>query len=225
VRRVGGTPSAASPACSTARRPRRRANRSASSTGDVAKVLRLMSDNAALLVPGRLPFGKQKFASALRAGREAGGRRGVAESKVICDWTSASPPGETVMPREGALHFDARLQADALPARARWPLGPDANLMSGDCSRSSRRPTDRAVTTAHQRATGWPRARERDMAYTRRRPAMGRESKANKGDHKVTKAAGRPKAKAPRGKPANPGGRAAKRSPVARRAAPRGTGH
>jgi hypothetical protein len=59
------------------------------------------------------------------------------------------------------------------------------------------------------------------MADTRKRPAMGRESKANKGDHKVTKAAGRPNAKAPQGTPAPPGGRAAK---GARPAAPPPTG-
>jgi hypothetical protein len=56
------------------------------------------------------------------------------------------------------------------------------------------------------------------MADTRRRPSMDRESKANKGDRKVVKAAKHPKAKAPRGKPARPGAGTAKRSPARRKA-------
>lgn len=59
------------------------------------------------------------------------------------------------------------------------------------------------------------------MADTRRRAAMDRESKANKAGHKVAKAAKRPKAKAPRGKPARPGAGTAKRSPARRKATAR----
>src|SRR6266568_7079229 len=79
----------------------------ASSAGDVPKVLRLMADDAVFLVPGRPPFGKQEFAAASSAMRDVQleGTNDIEELKVLGDWAFCiSRVAVSVTPRGGATY-------------------------------------------------------------------------------------------------------------------------
>ena len=112
------------------------ATRIASSTaGDHAAVLRLMTDDAVFMTPGREPFGREAFAAAAQALQNVRmeGTSNIRELEVLGDWaylrafvqvTTTMPDGQT-MRRAGYTLTILRKQRDG-----RWLLARDANLMT-----------------------------------------------------------------------------------------------
>ena len=109
---------------------------SATRDGDVDTVLSLMTDDVVFLVAGQPPFGKQKFAEALRAPVGAklpkiDGRNDIQEIRVFGDWAymwtrlsvEMTPPGGAPMKRAG--HTLSVLRRTG----GRWQLARDANLL------------------------------------------------------------------------------------------------
>ena len=111
---------------------------SATRSGDIDTVLSLMTDDVVFLVAGQPPFGKQKFAEALRA--PAGiampridGRSDIQEIHVAGDlafmWTrltvEVTPPGGGGAPLKRAGHTLSVLRKSG----GRWQLARDANLL------------------------------------------------------------------------------------------------
>ena len=109
---------------------------SATKAGDVDTVLSLMTDDVVFLVAGQAPFGKQKFAEALRAPVGAklpkiDGRNDIQEIRVFGDWAymwtrlsvEMTPPGGAPMKRAG--HTLSVLRKTG----GRWQLARDANLL------------------------------------------------------------------------------------------------
>ena len=109
---------------------------SATRDGDVDTVLSLMTDDVVFLVAGQPPFGKQKFAEALRAPVGAklpkiDGRNDIQEIRVFGDWAymwtrlsvEMTPPGGAPMKRAG--HTLSVLRKTG----GRWQLARDANLL------------------------------------------------------------------------------------------------
>ncbi|RQH02239.1 YybH family protein [Paraburkholderia dinghuensis] len=107
----------------------------ASTAGDTAKVLSLMTDDVVFMVPGMEPFGKAEFAaaSASQAGMRIDGTARIVELQVLGDWAfirnyidiSVTPPGATQAVRRAGytltlLHRDAG---------GRWLLARDANFV------------------------------------------------------------------------------------------------
>jgi uncharacterized protein (TIGR02246 family) len=109
----------------------------ASSAGDVPKVLSLMSDDAVFLVPGRPPFGKQEFAAASLAMRDVTleGTNEIVELKVLGDWAfCVSRVAVTVTPRDAATFRRSghTLSLFRREPNGAWVLARDANLMTGE---------------------------------------------------------------------------------------------
>ncbi len=106
----------------------------ASSAGDVPKVLSLLADDAVFLVPGRPPFGKQEFAAASSAMRDVQlqGTNDIEELEVLGDWAfcisrvavSVTPRGGTTSRRSGYTLSLFRREPNGC-----WVLARDANLM------------------------------------------------------------------------------------------------
>lgn len=109
---------------------------SATQGGDIDTVLSLMTDDVVFLVVGQPPFGKQKFAEAMRA--PAGGklpkiegRNDIQEIRVCGDWAwmwtrldvEVTPPGGAPMKHAG--HTLSVLRKTG----GRWQLARDANLL------------------------------------------------------------------------------------------------
>jgi uncharacterized protein (TIGR02246 family) len=65
---------------------------SATRAGDIATVLSLMTEDVVFLVPGAQPFGKEKFAAAMRPAAQAvpmpkfDGHSEIQEIRVVGDW-------------------------------------------------------------------------------------------------------------------------------------------
>src|SRR4249919_4018881 len=79
---------------------------SATKAGDLATVLSLMTDDVVFLVAGQAPFGKQRFAEALKAPTAASmpkidGHSDIQEVRIVGDWAfmwtrlsvEMTPPG------------------------------------------------------------------------------------------------------------------------------------
>jgi uncharacterized protein (TIGR02246 family) len=108
----------------------------ATRNGDVETVLSLMTDDVVFLVVGQPPFGKQKFAAAMRAPAgtkmpKIDGRNDIQEIRVRGDWAwmwtrlgvEVTPPGGAPMKRAG--HTLSVLRKTG----GRWKLARDANLL------------------------------------------------------------------------------------------------
>jgi len=111
---------------------------SATRSGDIDTVLSLMTDDVVFLVAGQPPFGKQKFAEALRAPAgtalpKIDGRSDIQEVHVAGDlafmWTKltveVTPPGGGA-PLKRAGHTLSVLRKSG----GRWQLARDANLLA-----------------------------------------------------------------------------------------------
>jgi uncharacterized protein (TIGR02246 family) len=112
---------------------------SATRAGDLATVLSLMTDDVVFLVPGAAPFGKQKFAEAMKPAAPAGpmpkfdGRSEIQEISVVGDWAfmwtrltvEVTPPGGG-RPMRRAGHTLSVLRKVA----GRWLLARDANMLT-----------------------------------------------------------------------------------------------
>ena len=111
---------------------------SATRAGDLATVLSLMTDDVVFLVPGAPPFGKQKFAEAMRPSTPAGplskfdGHSEIQEITVVGDWAfmwtrltvEVTPPGGGRVTRR-AGHTLSVLRK----VQGRWLLARDANML------------------------------------------------------------------------------------------------
>jgi uncharacterized protein (TIGR02246 family) len=110
----------------------------ASTSGDVDKVLSLMTDDVVFLLPGQPPMTKEKFAAQSRA-QAAGaapkfeGKSEIREIQVLGDWAflwshltvTVTPPGAAEsMTRTG--HTLTIFRKD----NGRWLLARDANLLA-----------------------------------------------------------------------------------------------
>jgi uncharacterized protein (TIGR02246 family) len=111
---------------------------SATKAGDVDTVLSLMTDDVVFLVAGQAPFGKQKFAEAMRSPAGAvlpkiEGRSDIQEIRVAGDWAfmwsqltvEVTPPGGGA-PIKRAGHTLSVLRKSG----GRWQLARDANLLT-----------------------------------------------------------------------------------------------
>jgi len=109
---------------------------SASKSGDTAKVLSLMADDAVFMVPGQEPFGRAAFATASTAqqGMRIEGKADIVELQVLGEWAfmrnhieiAVTPPGATQpIRRAGYTLTLLRKNADG-----QWQLARDANLVS-----------------------------------------------------------------------------------------------
>jgi uncharacterized protein (TIGR02246 family) len=110
---------------------------SATRSGDVATVLSLMTDDVVFLVAGQPPFGKQKFAEAMKAPAGAAlpkieGRSEIQEIRISGDWAwmwtrlsvDVTPPGGKPIRRAG--HTLSVLRK----TEGQWRLARDANLLT-----------------------------------------------------------------------------------------------
>ena len=109
----------------------------ATRSGDIAKVLTLMTDDVVFLVAGQEPFGKDHFAAALKPPATGpmpviDGNSEIQEIRVSGDqayvWSklkvAVTPPGGTTVHRAGHTLSVFRKTA------GRWQLARDANLLS-----------------------------------------------------------------------------------------------
>ena len=106
----------------------------ASKSGDTAKVLSLMTDDAVFMVPGHEPFGKEAFAAASQSMKDLRfeGSYDIREITVLGDWAylrnyitvTMTPPGGEPMRRAGYTLSILRKEADG-----KWVLARDANLV------------------------------------------------------------------------------------------------
>ena len=108
----------------------------ASSTGDLAAVLSLMTDDAIFMVPGKEPFGKAAFAASAEGMKNVriDGSSDIQEVRVLGDWaylrnhidlTVTPRDGGTAVRRSGYTLTILRKGADG-----RWRLTRDANLLT-----------------------------------------------------------------------------------------------
>jgi uncharacterized protein (TIGR02246 family) len=107
----------------------------ASKSGDTAKVLSLMTDDAVFMVPGHEPFGKEAFAAASKdqAGMAIDGSSDIREIKVLGDWAylrnhltvTMTPSGGEPIRRAGYTLTILTKTSDG-----RWLLARDANLLT-----------------------------------------------------------------------------------------------
>ena len=110
----------------------------ATKTGDVEKILSLMSDDVVFLVPGRPPMRKEEFATAARA--QAGGAAPqfdgtseIQEVKVLGDWAFmwtkltvvVTPPGGGKQMTRAGHTLSILKKQDG-----RWVIARDANLLA-----------------------------------------------------------------------------------------------
>jgi uncharacterized protein (TIGR02246 family) len=107
----------------------------ASKSGDTAKVLSLMTDDAVFMVPGHEAFGKEAFAAASKdqAGMAIDGSSDIREIKVLGDWAylrnhltvTMTPSGGEPIRRAGYTLTILTKTSDG-----RWLLARDANLLT-----------------------------------------------------------------------------------------------
>jgi uncharacterized protein (TIGR02246 family) len=112
---------------------------SATKAGDIATVSGLMTDDVVFLVTGQPPFGKEKFAAAMKPAitgapmPKIDGHSEIQEIKVSGDWAfmwsrltvEVTPPdGGTTLKRAG--HTLSVLRK----TNGKWQLARDANLLS-----------------------------------------------------------------------------------------------
>jgi uncharacterized protein (TIGR02246 family) len=107
----------------------------ASRSGDLDKVLGLMTDDVIFMVPGQEPFGKDAFASGSRKMGDARleGKAEILELRVLGDWAyirnrleiTLTPPGGDPVRRSGHTLTLLRKEADG-----QWRLARDANLVT-----------------------------------------------------------------------------------------------
>lgn len=108
----------------------------ATRSGDLPKVLDLMTDDVVFIVPGREPFGKEAFAAASEGMRDVriDGRSEINELRILGDWaymrsylevTMSGPGGGMSGRRSGHTLTIFRKEPDG-----RWRLARDANLLS-----------------------------------------------------------------------------------------------
>ncbi|MFD4838518.1 YybH family protein [Achromobacter sp. NPDC058515] len=107
----------------------------ASASGDLARVLDLMTDDVIFMVPGQEPFGKQAFAEASKsmAGMQMEGAAEIVEIQVLGEWAfirnridmTATPPDGDPVRRSGYTLTLLRKEPDG-----QWRLARDANLMT-----------------------------------------------------------------------------------------------
>ncbi len=107
----------------------------ASSSGDTATVLELMSDDVVFLVAGRKSFGKQEFAEQNKKMKDVklDVKSEIVELQIAGDWawcrsdldvTSTAPGGKPVR-RAGPVLTIFRKRSDGA-----WVLARDANLLA-----------------------------------------------------------------------------------------------
>ncbi len=106
----------------------------ATKSGDSAKVLSLMADDAVFMVPGHPPFGKEAFAIAAQGQSdvEFSGTNDILEIRVLGDWAYmrtkltvvATPKQGNPVRRAGHTLTILRKQPDG-----QWVLFRDANLL------------------------------------------------------------------------------------------------
>lgn len=106
----------------------------ASKAGDLATVLRLMSDDVVFMVPGQEPFGKETFAENSRKMKDVRieGTSEIQEIKIVGDWAwmrnrlqvTMTPPSGKATVRSGYTLTVLRKQADGA-----WAITRDANLL------------------------------------------------------------------------------------------------
>jgi uncharacterized protein (TIGR02246 family) len=108
----------------------------ATKAGDTESVLSLMTEDVVFLVPGAAPFGKQKFAEAMKPSGPRprfDGRSEIEEVRVMGDWAfirtrlsvEITPPGG------GAVHKRAGHTLSVLrKVDGRWLLARDANMLT-----------------------------------------------------------------------------------------------
>jgi uncharacterized protein (TIGR02246 family) len=106
----------------------------ASTAGDVATILDLMTEDVVFLVPGQEPFGKEAFAAASNGmkGATLEGKSDIREIEVRGDWAyvrsyleiAMTPAGGTTVRRKGYTLSIFRKGGDG-----QWRLARDANLL------------------------------------------------------------------------------------------------
>jgi uncharacterized protein (TIGR02246 family) len=108
---------------------------SASKAGDSETVLSLIADDAAFMVVGQEPFGKEAFRAAAQGQKDLRieGTSDIREIQVLGDWAylrnyltvSVTPPGGAAIRRAGwTLTIVRKTTA------GQWVLARDANLMT-----------------------------------------------------------------------------------------------
>jgi len=107
---------------------------SASRAGDTATVLSLIADDAAFMVCGQEPFGKEAFRAASQGQKDLRieGTSDIREIQVLGDWAylrnyltvTVTPPGGAAIRRAGWTLTILRKTG------GRWMLARDANLMT-----------------------------------------------------------------------------------------------
>jgi uncharacterized protein (TIGR02246 family) len=107
----------------------------ATKAGDYATVLGLMADDVVFLVPGQPSFGKEAFATNVKAMKDVriDGKSDVQEIIVAGDWAfcrthlvvAMTPPNEAVSRRSGHTLSIFRKERDG-----KWRLARDANLLA-----------------------------------------------------------------------------------------------
>jgi uncharacterized protein (TIGR02246 family) len=110
----------------------------ATKAGDLATVLSLMTEDVVFLVPGAPPFGKQKFAEAMKpsasgTGPQFDGRSEIQEIRVLGDWAftwtrlsvDVTPPGGGPVQRRAGHTLSVLQKVDG-----RWLLARDANMLT-----------------------------------------------------------------------------------------------
>jgi uncharacterized protein (TIGR02246 family) len=109
----------------------------ATRSGDQAKLLSLIADDAIFMVPGQEPFGKEAFAAAAatQSGLRIEGSGDIREIQVLGDWAylrnhislSVTTPDGRTSRRNGYTLTILRKQETG-----KWALVRDANLLTGD---------------------------------------------------------------------------------------------
>ena len=107
----------------------------ASRSGDIARVLSLMTDDVLFLTPGQPAFGKDRFAETSRGMKDLriDGKSDVQEVVVCGEWAwcrtqlqvAITAPDGKVVRRSGSTLSVLRKQADGS-----WLLARDANLLA-----------------------------------------------------------------------------------------------
>jgi uncharacterized protein (TIGR02246 family) len=106
----------------------------ATTSGDLATILRLMTDDVIFMVPGQEPFGKGAFAAASESMKDmqVDGFAEIVELKVLGDWAFIRTRIEVaVTPFDGNLIRRSGYALSLLRrgADGQWQLARDANLV------------------------------------------------------------------------------------------------
>jgi uncharacterized protein (TIGR02246 family) len=106
----------------------------ATTAGDIATVLSLMTDDVVFMAPGREPFGKEAFAAASDAMKNVRmeGKSHIRELRVLGDWAylrnyleiTITPEGRESVSRSGYTLTILRKES------GQWRLARDANLLA-----------------------------------------------------------------------------------------------